>query len=331
MKKTLPVITLPGRGTSRELFSKVMQSPLSGISDRIFRSLVRRWAPDALLFTEMVNATSLELGHGLQKVEELCDEPGPIGVQLFDYRPQAMADAARRAEDSGAFLIDINMGCPVKKVARKGGGSGLLKEPDLAAKIVSSVAKAVTIPVTVKSRLGWCKDSSDPVGFALRLEEAGAQLLTLHGRTRKQGFSGIADWKAIHAVKKALSIPLVANGDIINADEAIRCLNETGADGVMIGRGSMGAPWLVGQIDAALKGKTVIKTPERKARIGIALDHLQGLLESKGEHGLLIARKHLSWTCKGFPGASNLRHSLVRAETPDEAISLLKRELALQS
>ena len=199
----------------------MLQSPLAGVSDRIFRGLVRRWAPEALLFTEMVNATSLELGHGLIKVEELAGESGPIGVQLFDHRPAAMADAARRAEAAGAFLIDINMGCPVRKIARKGGGSGLIRDPDLAARIVETVAAAVRIPVTVKTRLGWCHGDADPVSWCRQLESAGAQLLTLHGRTREQGFSGRADWGAIAAVKRALAIPVIANGDVASPEDAL--------------------------------------------------------------------------------------------------------------
>ena len=171
------MLTLKGNGTRRCLQSSVFQSPLAGVSDRIFRSLVRRWAPDALLFTEMVNATSLEMGHGLCKVESLSDEPGPIGVQLFDHRPQAMADAAKRAEANGAFLIDINMGCPVRKIARKGGGSGLIRDPELATRIVEAVASAVALPVTVKTRLGWCGSDADPVDWCQQLERAGAQLL----------------------------------------------------------------------------------------------------------------------------------------------------------
>jgi tRNA-dihydrouridine synthase B len=159
---------LIGRGSCRNLRCRVLQSPLAGVSDRVFRSLVRRWAPDALLFTEMVNATSLELGHGRRKVEELAEERGPIGVQLFDHRPAAMAEAARRAEAAGAFLIDINMGCPVRKIARKGGGSGLIQTPALACRIVESVAAAVSIPVTVKTRLGWCGRGHDLVPTAAR-------------------------------------------------------------------------------------------------------------------------------------------------------------------
>jgi nifR3 family TIM-barrel protein len=316
-------IHLAGHGTPRALTCRVLQSPLAGVSDRIFRGLVRRWAPEALLFTEMVNATSLELGHGLIKVEELSREAGPIGVQLFDHRPAAMADAARRAEAAGAFLIDINMGCPVKKIARKGGGSGLIREPDLAARLIEAVAAAVRIPVTAKTRLGWCGSDADPVAWCRRLESAGAQLLTLHGRTREQGFKGQADWGAIAAVKRALRIPLIANGDVNSPADALRCLDATGADGVMVGRGTMGAPWLVGQIDAALGGRPVPPTPGAAERIALAREQLQALVASRGEHGLLIARKHLGWTCTGFAGAPQLRHALMRAPTPAEALALL--------
>ena len=320
-------LQLSGNGTPRALRCRVLQSPLAGVSDRIFRELVRRWAPDALLFTEMVNATSLELGFGLQKVEELAEESGPIGVQLFDYRPAAMAEAAKRAEAAGAFLIDINMGCPVKKIAKKGGGSGLIRDPELAARIVDTVAAAVAIPVTVKTRLGWCGSDADPVSWCLQLESAGAQLLTLHGRSREQGFKGRADWGAIAAVKRALTIPLIANGDINTPEDALRCLAQTGADGVMVGRGTMGAPWLVGQLDAALGGRPIPPTPGPAAKLALAAEQLQALVAAKGDHGLLIARKHLSWTCTGFPGAPQLRHALMRAPTPAEALALLQRQL----
>ena len=325
-----PAIQLPGRGHARELTCRVLQSPLAGVSDKIFRRLVRRWAPEALLFTEMVNATSLEMGHGLSKVEELAEEPGPIGVQLFDHRPQSMAEAARRAEAAGAYLIDINMGCPVRKIARKGGGSGLIQDPDLARRIVSAVADAVQIPVTVKTRLGWCGSDADPVMWCRQLEDAGAQLLTLHGRTREQRFKGHADWGAIAAVKQALTIPLIANGDIKTPNDAVRCLQQTDAAGVMVGRGTMGAPWLVGQIDAALAGRTVPSTPGPAERLQLAKEQLLALVEARGEHGLLIARKHMGWTCVGFPGAPQLRHALMRAPTPAEALRLLdKQQLGL--
>ena len=322
-------LRLAGNGSSRQLRCRVLQSPLAGVSDRIFRGLVRRWAPDALLFTEMVNATSLELGFGLQKVEELGDEAGPIGVQLFDHRPAAMAEAAKRAEAAGAFLIDINMGCPVKKIASKGGGSGLIRDPELAARIVDTVAAAVGIPVTVKTRLGWCgAPEASAIDWCRRLEAAGAQLLTLHGRTREQGFKGQADWATIAAVKRELTIPLIANGDVNSPEDAQRCLAATGADGVMVGRGTMGAPWLVGQIDAALSGRPIPPTPGALERIRLASEQLQALVAARGDHGLLIARKHLSWTCTDFVGAPQLRHALMRAPTPAEALALLEQASA---
>ena len=325
--RELSPIFLSGNGTSRSLNCPIIQSPLAGVSDQIFRKFVRRWAPEALLFTEMVNAKSLGLGHGEDKVIELSEETGPIGVQLFDHRPESMVEAAIKAESSGAFLVDINMGCPVKKIARKGGGSALLKEPKLAQLIVKQVAKAISIPVTVKIRLGWCEATSDPVSFSLALQESGAQLITVHGRTRKQGFSGKSNWEAISKIKESLDIPIIANGDIKNSQDAIECLKITNADGVMIGRASMGAPWLIGQIDEEIKNQKPFKTPDAKMKINLSLEHLKLLILKKGNHGLLIARKHMSWTCRDFEGASTLRQKLVRASTPEEAIKLLEEEL----
>ena len=323
----LPPIFLPGNGTSRYLNCPIIQSPLAGVSDQIFRNFVRRWSPNALLFTEMVNAKSLELGNGEQKITELSEENGPIGVQLFDHRPDSMVEAALKAESAGAFLIDINMGCPVKKIAKKGGGRALLKEPELAQKIVKKVSQAVSIPVTVKIRLGWCEATSNPIAFSLGLQEAGAQLITVHGRTRRQGFAGKSDWLAISKIKKSIDIPVIANGDIKNSQDAIKCLEITNADGLMIGRASMGAPWLVGQIDEGIKYQNPIKTPDARMKINLCLEHLKLLLLKKGDHGLLIARKHMNWTCRDFEGASVLRQKLVRASNQNEAIKLLEEEL----
>ncbi len=325
--KVLPPILLSGNGASRSLECPIIQSPLAGVSDQIFRKFVRRWSPKALLFTEMVNAKSLEMGHGEDKVLELSEESGPIGVQLFDHRPESMIDAAIKAESSGAFLIDINMGCPVRKIARKGGGSALLKEPELAQAIVKKVSRAISIPLTVKIRLGWCETTSDPISFALGLQEAGAQLITVHGRTRRQGFSGSADWHAIAKIKQSLDIPVIANGDIKNSRDAIKCLEITNADGLMIGRASMGAPWLVGQIDNEINNQKTFRIPDAKMKVNLSLEHLKLLVSKKGNHGLLIARKHMNWTCRGFQGASCLRHKLVRAHTPSDAIKLLEEAL----
>ncbi len=331
MSPALQRLKLPGRGTERIINCRVLQSPLAGVSDHIFRQLVRRWAPNALLFTEMVNATGLEQGYGTRKVSKLSEEKGPVGVQLFDHRPAAMATAAKKAEDAGAFLVDINMGCPVKKISRKGGGSALLKNPNLAAEIVHKVVNSVQIPVTVKTRLGWSENSSNPVEFARLVESAGAQLLTLHGRTREQGFSGTSNWSEIGKVKKAIRIPLIANGDIKTAAQALHCMAISGADGIMIGRASMSAPWLIGQVDAALKGDNRFKEPCLRDRLKLMIEHLNLLVAEKGDHGLLIARKHMALTCNGFEGSSMLRYSLLRAKTHEEAVALLNSKIKFLS
>ena len=196
---------------------------------------------------------------------------------------------------------------------------------------METVAAAVSIPVTVKTRLGWCGSDLNPVAWCRELESAGAQLLTLHGRTREQAFKGSADWDAIAAVKRALAIPVIANGDVNSAADALRCLERTGADGVMVGRGSMGAPWLVGQIDAALSGRPIPEEPTPLERVLLAKEQLEALVAAKGDHGLLIARKHMGWTCTGFTGAPQLRHALMRAPTPAEAVALLDRTAAALS
>ena len=327
MNTQLSEIILPGNGVSRVLKSKVLQSPLAGVSDCIFRNLIRQWAPESLLFTEMVNANSLQLGYGKEKLKEISNDKGPIGVQLFDYRPDAMANAAKEAEAAGAFLIDINMGCPAKKITRKGGGSSLLREPLLAQLIVKEVTKAVRIPVTVKTRLGWCQESANAIEFTSRLEQAGAQMVTIHGRTREEQFSGKANWDAIQQIKEALSIPVIANGDIKTPYDAKQCLSKTGADGIMIGRGTMGSPWLIGQIDASIRGKEGFKIPGAKKRLEMARDQLLELVKTKGDHGLLIARKHLNWTCRNFDGSVALRKSLMKANSPKEAQELLEQEI----
>ena len=210
------IIKLRGKGVSRIINSKVMLSPLAGVTDTIFRKLVRKWAPESLLFTEMINATSLKHGYGTQKIKQLESEKGPIGVQIFDNRPFAVSEAAKLAEDSGAFLIDINMGCPVKKISKKGGGSALINDRLLAIELVKRVSNAVKVPVTVKTRLGWENKEENIEEFLLSLQDAGAEMITLHGRTRKEGFSGKADWEMIGKIKELLEIPVIANGDIKN-------------------------------------------------------------------------------------------------------------------
>ena len=326
-------LVITGNGVSRVIKSNVIQSPLAGVTDKIFRKFVRRWAPDSLLFTEMINATSLKLGYGVEKINQISKEEGPVGIQLFDNRPNSIADAAKESESSGAFIIDINMGCPVKKIAKKGGGSALLKDPSLAVELVKRISGAVKIPVSVKTRIGWSEKDQNIKEFLLRLQDAGASMFTIHGRTREQGFNGKADWQFIRKLKEEIEIPLIANGDIYNVNDAIECLKITKADGIMIGRGILGSPWLIGEIDSALKGLKNFKKPTTVEKLHLIIEHIDQLISEKGEYGLLLARKHIAWTCKDFDGAQNLRKNLVKAKSSKEAkeeillmISLLKNK-----
>ena len=321
------VIKLKGNGVTRIIKSKVILSPLAGVTDNIFRKLVRKWAPDSLLFTEMINATSLKNGYGTKKINQLELEQGPIGVQIFDNRPFAVSEAAKLAEDSGAFLIDINMGCPVKKISKKGGGSALIKDRLLALELVKRVSKSVKVPVTVKTRLGWDNKEENIEEFLLNLQDSGATMITIHGRTRKQGFSGLADWEMIGRIKQLLEIPVIANGDIKNPNDALNCLKKTRADGLMIGRGILGSPWKVGEIDCAIKENKGFKEPSIEEKLLLIIEHLDELIKEKGNHGLLIARKHISWTCKNFQGATKLRNDLVRAMNADEVKDLINKTI----
>ena len=303
--------------------SRVLQSPLSGVTDKVFRRLVRRHAPQSMLYTEMVSAA--ELKH-LRRLPEVMDiDPGerPISIQLFDCLPDFMAEAARKAVDQGADTIDINMGCPVNKITKNGGGSSLLRDPDTAVKIVEAVCNAVNVPVTVKTRIGWSNDAINAVEFACAMEAAGAQMLTLHGRTRDQGYSGTAQWDWIGRVKAALTIPVIANGDIFSVEAAACCLLQTGADGVMCSRGTLGYPYLVGEIDHFLKTGDRLPKPGPVERLQCAREHLIMLWEYKGDRGIRQARKHMAWYAKDFTGAADLRDQLCRTESVEQGCQLL--------
>jgi tRNA-dihydrouridine synthase B len=309
--------------------SRVLQSPLSGVTDRVFRRLVRRYAPDSMLYTEMVSATELQHVRQLPRIMDIDPNEGPISIQLFDGRPDFLAEAARKAVDQGADTIDINMGCPVNKITRNGGGSSLLRAPDTAVAIVAAVSAAVAVPVTVKTRIGWSEDEIDIVTFAQRLAAAGAQMLTVHGRTRSQGYDGPANWDWIAQVKAALSIPVIANGDIVSVEAAILCLEQTGADGVMCSRGTLGYPFLVGEIDHFLKTGQRLAPPTLADRLHCAREHLIQLWHYKGQRGIYQARKHLAWYARGFTGAVELRQQLCRIESVEQGCALLDQALAV--
>ena len=306
-----------------EVKSRVLQSPLSGVTDLVFRRLVRRHAPESMMYTEMVNATGLHYVKELPQIMEVDNNERPISIQLFDCRPDFLAEAAEMAVKEGADTVDINMGCPVNKITKNGGGSSLLSQPELAREIVSKVVKAVPVPVTVKTRIGWNNQEINILEFAQRMEDAGAQMLTLHGRTRAQGYNGPARWEWITKVKEILSIPVIANGDIFSVDAAILCLEETGADGVMCSRGTLGYPFLVGEIDYFLKNGVGKASPTAVEKLECAKDHLRALWEYKGDRGIRQARKHLTWYSKGFPGAGELRGQLAKVETVTQGCDLI--------
>lgn len=307
--------------------SRVLQSPLAGVTDLVFRRLVRRYAPESMLYTEMVSATGLHYVKDIPRLMEVDENEHPISIQLFDCRPDFLAAAAQKAVAEGADTIDINMGCPVNKITKNGGGSSLLRQPDVAAAIVSRVAEAVEVPVTVKTRLGWNDQEINILEFAQAMEAAGAAMITIHGRTRAQGFNGTARWDWIAKVKDILTIPVIANGDIFSVEAAVQCLEQTGADGVMCSRGTMGYPFLVGEIDHFLKTGVMRPKPSVGDRLTCAKDHLIALWEYKGDRGIRQARKHLTWYAKGFESASGLRNQLCRIETLEAGLSLLDQAI----
>ena len=316
---------------SLTVHSRVLQSPLSGVTDLVFRRLVRRYAPKSMTYTEMVSATEIHHLKTLPRLMEIDPDEQPISIQLFDCRPDFMAEAAEKAVTEGAKTIDINMGCPVNKITKKGGGSKLLRQPDIAEAIVKEVKNAVDVPVTVKTRIGWNDDEINILDFAQRMENAGASMITIHGRTREQGYTGSARWDLIAQVKKKLTIPVIANGDIFSVEDAIRCLEITQADGVMCSRGTLGYPFLVGQIDHFFKTEELLPLPSLQERLQCAKEHLLGLWQYKGQKGIFQSRKHLAWYCQGFKGSAELRDKCSRINTVEEGFSLLDNAIALNS
>jgi tRNA-dihydrouridine synthase B len=311
-----------------QLHSRVFQAPLSGVTDLVFRRLVRRYAPDSMLYTEMVQASSLQHLKAIPQIMELDPGEQPVSIQLFDCRPDFLATAAQIAVAQGAETIDLNMGCPVNKITKNGGGSSLLRDPELAGKIVQSVVAAVDRPVTVKTRIGWDDREITILDFARRMEDAGAAMITVHGRTRAQGYNGPANWEWIRRVKESVAIPVIANGDITSIASAIACLAETGADGVMCSRGTLGNPFLVGTIDHFLQTGNCRPEATPIARLECARDHLQMLGEYKGQRGVYQSRKHLAWYAKGFDGATALRDRLSQVESVEQGVGWIDQAIS---
>ena len=317
-----------------ELAHGLFFAPLAGVSDRTFRRLARRYGAEYTT-SEMVSAKALcyeQLSHRpvtdarvkTAPLAAVMRDEAPMAVQLFGAEPAFMAEAARLLE-SGEYrgacgeippaAIDVNMGCPMAKIVGNGEGSALMKDPLLAERIVRAMTDAVKLPITVKIRAGWDRNSRNAVELAKRLEDAGAAMICVHGRTREQMYAPSADWDIIRQVKEAVRVPVVGNGDIFSADDALRMFSQTKCDGIMIARGAQGNPWIFSEIRAALEAKAYVP-PTLAERLSVAREHASELVLQKGERiGIAESRKHMAWYLHGVRGAASARAAVMQAET----------------
>lgn len=309
-------------------------APMAGVSESPFRRLCRRFGADVVV-TEFLSAEGIrrENAATLDKLRFAADER-PIGVQIFGADPQAMREASALVTQVFApEFIDINFGCPVKKVVRRNGGSGCLKDLSLVESVIRAVSSGTHLPVTVKIRSGWSEDTRDPVTIGLRCQDAGAKALALHPRTRTQMYSGSARWEEIAAVTQALEIPVIGNGDIKTPEDAVRLQRETGCAAVMIARGSFGQPWIFDQTHALLEGRPKPETPPIERRFEIALEHahMAEAYEVDPRGAAIEFRKHLGWYVKGVPGSAELRRKLHAVESLSEVEDVFAEYLSSPS
>ena len=308
-----------------KLDDNVLLTPMSGVTDLPFRRLVKKFGA-SLVISEMIasRAMILQTRESLLKGKKDKDH-FPMSVQIAGCDPEVMAEAAKLNEDLGADIIDINFGCPVKKVVNGFAGSALMKDEDLATRIMASVAKAVKIPVTMKMRLGWNYDNLNAPSLAKKAEDVGIKMLTIHGRTRCQMYNGVANWQEIAKVKQAVQIPVIANGDIKNSDDAIKAMTESGANGVMIGRACYGKPWLIAQISAKINNKVEVKTPEISQQKQIVLNHISEMVEHYGEKvAIPLARKHIGWYSSGFKDSAQYRAQINTTQGYDNVREIIE-------
>lgn len=314
------------------LKSHAVLAPMAGVSDRAYRELCVRFGA-AYCVSEMVSSKALSFNSKKsEELMEISDLERPCGIQIFGDDPKCMADAAKHALENKPDIIDINMGCPAPKISSNGSGSALMKNPRLCGEIVKAVTAVTDIPVTVKIRKGWDDDSVNAVEVAKICESAGAAAITVHGRTRQQYYKPPVDYDIIRAVRESVSVPVIANGDIDSAERAKEVMDITGCDLVMIGRATLGNPWIFSQINAYLENPNVkIHTPDLEERLGVMIEHIGKMVEYKGEHmAMLQARKLVVGYFKGMKGAAALRNEAGKIKTLNDLYELRQKALSLQ-